>query len=114
MKRGNLLWVGSRMMLSEHRQLLNEKLKEEQEEYDVKYGREEQQLEEWQEIWSEAIINHQKISIIINKKERKQVTGVIVDWCLEEGIIYLQNKEGERKRIDIKGIVDLISDKFDN
>ncbi|OEF99932.1 hypothetical protein BHF71_07435 [Vulcanibacillus modesticaldus] len=107
MRRGNLLWTGSRMMLSEHRQLLNELLREEQIEDDLIRELDQQQLEEWQEILNRAIANHQEIIVTIGYKEKKQLIGRIVTWDVEQGDLYLQIEEDERIRVLAKQIIDL-------
>lgn len=107
MKRGNLLWTGSRMMLSEHRQLLNQRMKEEEEAYQLDREWDQQQFEEWQEIWNQAITNHEEVTITLGCKTREQVTGKIVDWNAEQGDLYLQGKDGERKKIAVNKMIDL-------
>ncbi|TCS84457.1 YolD-like family protein [Tepidibacillus fermentans] len=76
MNRGNLLWTGSRMMLAEHRQLLNERLKE--------AGRKEKPLlDEQQKEWiaqsiSEAMVNDLEVIITLFEPYReKKIKGKI-------------------------------------
>lgn len=108
MRRGNLLWTGSRMMLSEHRQLINERISDQNGEYNIKRIYDEQQSDEWQKIWIEAIINNFEVVIKLDNKLLKQVVGKIVDWNLEQEFFYLQLRNGERMKILISEINDLI------
>lgn len=108
MKRGNLLWTSSRMMLAEHRQLLNERIHEKDGEYNVIRLFDEQQKDEWQNIISEAIINEFEIVIKLDNKSLKQVIGKIVDWNCEQGFFCVQIKNGERKKIFVYEINDLM------
>ena len=103
MKRGNLLWTGSRMMLAEHRQLLNERLKKPFDE-DLKFELDEQLLEEWQEVWNEAALNNYNVIIFFNSKGKNQVRGHLIKW--ETDLIYLQAVDGESFKIPIKHITD--------
>lgn len=107
MKRGNLLWTGSRMMLSEHRQLLSERLREEEAEYDSVKELDEQMLGEWQEIWEEAVANNREVLITFsNNKAQEKVAGRIVSWNQEQGILYLRIRSDERIKILFKQIID--------
>lgn len=100
MKRGNLLWTGSRMMLAEHRQLLNERL-EEKEEGSEKRHWDEQQLEEWQELLNQSFYHKKRVQFILKeKKERKRLIGYLVDWSIAQGVLYIQ-KENERIKISV-------------
>jgi len=104
-KRGNLLWTGSRMMLAEHRQLLNQRLQEKTEE-DLQREQDEQQLEAWQEMLNEAVTYRKKVVIRLKGEAKKEVTGFIVDWDTEQRILYIQADDQER----IKAYVDYIAD----
>ena len=108
MKRGNLLWVGSRMMLAEHRQLLNEKNKERKNIYKKNGVFDEQQVDEWQNLWAEAIINDLEVVIELDNRVLKQASGKIVNCNLEEGCFYLQLLNGERVKILVSEIKDLM------
>ncbi len=108
MKRGNLLWTSSRMMLAEHRQLINERIINQDGEYNVKRLFDEQQMDEWQSTISEAVINDFELVIKLDNKLLKQVVGKIVDWNLEQGFFCMQTKSGERKKILINEINDLM------
>ncbi len=108
MRRDNLLWTGSRMMLAEHRQLLNEKINDQKDEYDIKRVYDEQQSNEWQKIWNESINNNFEVVIKLNNRLSKKVTGKIVDWNLEQEFFYLQLKNGEKLKILVSEINDLI------
>jgi len=63
MNRGNLLWTGSRMMLSEHRQMLNERL--EQDTIVEKPVLDEQQIEMISSTITEAIQDDLTVKISI-------------------------------------------------
>ncbi len=106
MKRGNLLWIGSRMMLSEHRQLLNKRLQEVEEADDLKRQKDEQQLEEWQEIVNTALAFHKRVVITLNNEV---VIGYIVDWNIERGVLYIQSNDHKRVKVSINQITDLLS-----
>lgn len=106
MKRGNLLWTGSRMMLSEHRQLLNERLKQGDVEEDTKLEIDQQKMEEWQEIWDEATENHSKVFITYDKLNKRYLEGYIIGWSIEEGSIYLLMENEERRKLLISKIID--------
>lgn len=103
MKRGNLLWTGSRMMLAEHRQLINERIKLIPDS-DVELELDEQLLEEWQELWNIAVVNGDYVIITTTNKGRNKQKGKIVSW--DNKAIYLQNDEDERVKILISQIVD--------
>jgi len=108
MKRGNLLWTGSRMMLAEHRQLINERMKLIPD-ADVELEPDEQLLEEWQEVWSVAATNGDYVLITSNNKSRtkQKITkqkGRIVGW--DNGAIYLQTEDDERVKVLINQIID--------
>lgn len=105
MKRGNLLWTGSRMMLAEHRQLLNERLTKGTIDNSLNNELDEQQLEEWQEALSEAIANNRKVNIIY-MPNKQSINGYIVDWNVEQGTIYLQENDDIRTKLSIKKIID--------
>lgn len=109
MTRCNLLWTGSRMMLAEHRQLLNERVRNKRDESDLKHGNDEQQFEKWQEIWSVAINNNSEIVVLLNNKILKQVVGKIVSWEPEQGYFYIQTKKGERIKLEISEVIDLLN-----
>lgn len=107
MRRGNLLWTGSRMMLAEHRQLLNESL-EKKEEGSEKRDWDEQQLEEWQEILNQSFYHKNRVHFILKgKKEKKRLIGYIADWSIAQGILYVQ-KENERIQISVEEIENLM------
>ncbi len=103
MKRGNLLWTGSRMMLSEHRQLLNQRLKEKRTDEDLKRGIDEQQLREWQDLWLEAVETGSKV--IITDGYNKNMEGHIIQWDIGQRIIYLQVSHDERIKVKIDTIM---------
>ena len=77
MNRGNLLWTGSRMMLAEHRQLLNERLKEnERRERPIL---DEQQKEWMAELISQSIVNDIEVVIeLFDPTQEKKLTGKIL------------------------------------
>ncbi|MGD9678761.1 MAG: YolD-like family protein [Vulcanibacillus sp.] len=110
MKRGNLLWIGSRMMLAEHRQLINEQLNYQKGERDLKHEYDEQKFEELQEKWLKAVTNNSSVVIKLNNKLLIELSGKIVDCDSGQDYFYLQKKEGERVKIIISEIVDIIID----
>lgn len=103
MKRGNLLWTGSRMMLAEHRQLINERMKLIPDS-DVELEIDEQLLEEWQDIWNRAVVNDDYVIITTSHRGRNKQNGKIVSW--DNKAIYLQTDEGERVKVPINQIID--------
>lgn len=103
MKRGNLLWTGSRMMLAEHRQLINERMKLISDN-DVELEPDEQLLEEWQEVWNTAVTNDDYVVITTSNKGRNKQKGRIISW--DNGTIYLQTDDGERMKVRINQIID--------
>lgn len=103
MKRGNLLWTGSRMMLAEHRQLINERMKLIPDN-DVELEPDEQLLEEWQEVWNTAVANDDYVIIITSNKGRNKQKGRIISW--DNRTIYLQTDDGERMKVRINQIID--------
>lgn len=96
-------------MLAEHRQLLNEKLGNQKDEHDVKHGYDEQKFEEWQETCIKAITNNSDIVIKLNNKILKRLIGKIVDWDPGQGYFYIQTRDGERVKILISEIIELLS-----
>lgn len=105
MKRGNLLWTGSRMMLSEHRQRLNERIIAGVSGYELERALDEQQYEEWQEIWAEAVNNRLKVTISYHSQTLKEAEGYIKAWDLQA--IYLQQGEDDCIKISFNKIIDL-------
>ncbi|MFV9510035.1 YolD-like family protein [Tepidibacillus sp. LV47] len=107
MNRGNLLWTGSRMMLAEHRQLLNERLKEAE-------RKEKPILDEQQKEWiaqsvSEAIANDLKVTItLFDRYKEIKITGKIlkIDPQLRRLKITYQD---EYTWIKFDDIIDVIS-----
>ena len=105
MKRGNLLWTGSRMMLSEHRQLLNENLKKKiNVDNDLERKQDEQLLNEWQDLWEQALTNNCKV--LIDYGNQKRVIGKIADWKGEQKIIHIQTEEGCLIKVPVNKITD--------
>lgn len=107
MKRGNLLWEGSRMMLAEHRQLLNSSNQLRRTDLEEKICSEQINYEEWQHIWESALINDSEICIQLRGVKREALVGKISNWNSEEGIIcIIDSQEIENKVIisDITGL----------
>ncbi|WP_339062188.1 YolD-like family protein [Tepidibacillus marianensis] len=77
MNRGNLLWTGSRMMLAEYRQLLNERFKEM--ERKQKPILDEQQKEWIAELISQSMVNDLAVVIdLFDPYQEKEITGKIL------------------------------------
>lgn len=108
MKRGNLLWTGSRMMLSEHRQLLNQRLEQPIEDCDVERVNDEQQLDEWEELLARAINDDIEVKISFINCDVKDIIGKIIDCDSELGFLYLKLKNEEIKKISVKDIKNFI------
>ncbi|GBF11091.1 YolD-like family protein [Tepidibacillus infernus] len=77
MNRGNLLWTGSRMMLTEHRQLLNKRLRDINKKQ--KPLLDEQQKEQMVQIISEAMVNDLEVIItLFDPYHEKRITGKVL------------------------------------
>ncbi|KXG43807.1 YolD-like family protein [Tepidibacillus decaturensis] len=77
MNRGNLLWTGSRMMLTEHRQLLNKRLRDINKKQ--KPLLDEQQKEQMVQIISEAMVNDLEVIItLFDPYHEKRLTGKVL------------------------------------
>ncbi len=108
MKRGNLLWEGSRMMLAEHRQLLNSCNQVRRDDYEEEVAREQINLEEWQRTWERALVNDLEICIKLRGSKREALVGRINDWSNEEGFIRIIDSQGIRNKVIISEIADLM------
>lgn len=104
MKRGNLLWTGSRMMLSEHRQALNNRLAETNEEYDLELEIDQQQFEQWQDILNELAKNPELVVKILYGKEKKQLIGHLIAWDSNQQVIYIEDHDEQRIKVPFREI----------
>lgn len=98
------MWTGSRMMLSEHRYLLNQRQEKQIEECDVERENDEQQLEEWEELFDVAINNDIKVKITIADNGTREFIGEIINCDSELGLLYLKLQNDEIKKIYIKDV----------
>lgn len=108
MKRGNLLWEGSRMMLAEHRQLLNSCNQLRRTNYEEEVCSELINYEEWQCTWERALLNDLEICIQLRESKGKTLVGKINDWNIEEGLICIVDSQGIKNKIMISAIADLM------
>jgi|GEM_PF-3539401 hypothetical protein len=107
MKRGNLLWEGSRMMLAEHRQLLNNCNVERRDTSKDHLENTQANFEEWQQDWETAVINDLELNIWL--ADRKQpLTGQVVGCDATQGFLLLRDQSGNEHKICISEIVDLM------
>lgn len=108
MKRGNLLWEGSRMMLAEHRKLLNSTNLHRRNNFEEEISSDQINFEEWQRTWGEALSKDLEIRIRLKGTKKKIITGKINGWCFEEGYILLIDTQGIKNKVIISEIVDLM------
>lgn len=107
MKRGNLLWEGSRMMLAEHRQLLNSCNVDRR---DTSGDRTENTLanfEEWQQVWERAIADDLELNIWLDAG-KQLLTGQVSGCDETQGFFRLRDQAGREHKIFISEIVDLM------
>lgn len=91
-------------MLSEHRYLLNQRQEKQIEECDVERENDEQQLEEWEELFDVAINNDIKVKITIADNGTREFIGEIINCDSELGLLYLKLQNDEIKKIYIKDV----------
>ena len=95
------------MMLAEHRQKINERLKQAYYEEDVSRSLDEQTLEEWQHALMESIHFKRDIIIIYNQVQRKEVKGIVMNILQDRELVYLQTPMKEQLRIPLLQIIDI-------
>ncbi len=92
------------MMLSEHREALNQRLTELKEEFDLEQVIDEQQLEEWQNVLETAAKKQDLQLRIIYGKEKKEIIGHLIAWDSNQQMIYIEDDKEERTKITFKEI----------